>query len=304
MKLAQLAKELEVESEDYPQFQLAFDQLMQAGRVVIEAGNLISLPTLSGRFTGRFRANPKGFGFVIPLEPSAHGDLFIPPGQASDAMNGDTVIAQVVRKSHRAGQLRLSGKVVEILERAQNKFVGTLSKLSDGWIVQPDGTQFLEPISVDDVTAKNAQEKDKVVVEIISYPSEHYLARGVIIEVLGKAGRYDTEIKAVIRQYHIPEEFSSECYEQARLAAEQFDGKQLDQREDITNKVTITIDPPDAKDFDDAISLERDSKGNWVLGVHIADVSFFIPPDSPLDDGSEITRQQRLSAGQNHTNAA
>ena len=283
LKLTHLAKELGVGTEDYPQFKLAFDLLQQAGHVVIGAGNVISLPSVSGRFIGKFRANPKGFGFVIPLELSAHGDLFIPPGQTADAMNGDTVVAKVVRKGLRAGQMRLSGKVVEILERAQNKFVGTLVKLPDGWIVQPDGTQCLEPISVDDVTAKNAREKDKVVVEIISYPSEHYLARGVIIEVLGKAGRYDTEIKAVIRQYNIPEEFSEECYEQARVAAEQFGTQRLDHREDITDKVTITIDPPDAKDFDDAISLERDSKGNWVLGVHIADVSFFIPADSPLD---------------------
>jgi ribonuclease R len=288
LKLTHLAKELGVGAEDYPQFKLAFDLLQQAGHVVIGAGNLISLPSVSSRFIGKFRANPKGFGFVIPLELSAHGDLFIPPGQTADAMNGDTVVAKVVRKGLRAGQMRLSGKIVEILERAQNKFVGTLAKLPNGWIVQPDGTQFLEPISVDDVTAKNAREKDKVVVEIISYPSENHLARGVIIEVLGKAGRYDTEIKSVIRQYNIPEEFSEQCYEQARLAAEQFGSQRLDQREDITNKVTITIDPPDAKDFDDAISLERDSRGNWVLGVHIADVSFFIPADSPLDAEGKV----------------
>jgi ribonuclease R len=283
LKLTHLARELGVGAEDYPQFKLAFDQLQQAGHVVMGAGNLISLPSVSGRFIGKFRSNPKGFGFVIPLELSAHGDLFIPPGQTADAMNGDTVVAKVVRKGLRAGQMRLSGKIVEVLERAQNKFVGTLAKLPDGWIVQPDGTQFLEPISVDDVTAKNAREKDKVVVEIISYPSENYLARGVIIEVLGKAGRYDTEIKSVIRQYNIPEEFSEQCYGQARLAAEQFGSQRLDRREDITGKVAITIDPPDAKDFDDAISIERDNRGNWVLGVHIADVSFFIPPDSPLD---------------------
>ena len=288
LKLTHLARELGVGAEDYPQFKLAFDLLQQAGHIVIGAGNLISLPSVSGRFIGKFRANPKGFGFVIPLELSAHGDLFIPPGQTADAMNGDTVVAKVVRRGLRAGQMRLSGKIVEILERAQNKFVGTLAKLHDGWIVQPDGTQFLEPISVDDVTAKNAREKDKVVVEIISYPSENHPARGVIIEVLGKAGRYDTEIKSVIRQYNIPEEFSEQCYEQARLAAEQFGSQRLDRREDITNNVAITIDPPDAKDFDDAISLERDSRGNWVLGVHIADVSFFIPSDSPLDAEAKV----------------
>ena len=104
VKLAQLARKLGVGSEDYPQFKEAFDLLLQACHVVIGAGNLITLPSVAGRFIGRFRSNPKGFGFVIPLEPNAHGDLFIPPGQTSDAMNGDTVMAKVVKKGMRAGR--------------------------------------------------------------------------------------------------------------------------------------------------------------------------------------------------------
>jgi ribonuclease R len=179
--------------------------------------------------------------------------------------------------------MRCTGEIIEVLERAQNRFVGTLLKHPEGWIVQPDGTSFFEPISVDDVGAKNAKEKDKVVVEILAYPTEKYLARGVIIEVLGKAGRYETEIKSIIRQYHLPGEFDADCLEQARQAAAEFDPEQPGTRDDIIEKVIVTIDPPDAKDFDDAISLEKDSNGNWVLGVHIADVSYFVPQDSPLD---------------------
>jgi len=283
LKLAQLAKALAVSSEDYPQFKSAFDQLRQAGHVVIGARNLVSLPPLSGQVIGTFRANPKGFGFVTPLEPASHDDLFIPPDKTAAAMTGDIVAAKVVKKGRRAGQMRYKGKVVEILERAQNKFVGTLSKQPYGWIVQPDGTALTEPVSVDDVAAKNAREKDKVVVEILSYPTEKYLARGVIIEVLGRAGQYESEIKSIIRQYHLPDEFDADCLEQARIAAAEFNAEHIGSRDDITEKVIITIDPSDAKDFDDAISLERDCEGNWVLGVHIADVSYFVPADSPLD---------------------
>ncbi|MHC4148214.1 MAG: ribonuclease R [Planctomycetota bacterium] len=283
VKPARLAKALGVSSEDYEQFKLAFEQLRQAGHVVVGARNLISLPAMSGRLVGTFRANPKGFGFVTPLEPNSHGDLFIPPDVTAEAMTGDIVAAKVVKKGRRGGQMRYSGKVVEILQRAQNKFVGTLVKHPDGWIMQPDGTGFVEPISVDDVAAKNAREKDKVVVEIVSYPTEKHLARGVIVEVLGKAGRYDSEVNSIIRQYHLPEGFDESCVEQAREAAAGFSPEQLDERDDITEKVTVTIDPPDAKDFDDAISLEKDADGNWVLGVHIADVSFFVGLDSPLD---------------------
>lgn len=283
LKVAPLAKALGVSPEDYPQFKLAFEKLRQAGHVMIGTGNLVSLPPLSGRIIGTFRANPKGFGFVTPLEPNLQGDLFIPPAATAEAMTGDIVAAQVVQKGKRAGQMRYSGRVVEILERAQNKVVGTLVRRPEGWMLEPDGKGFTEPIGVDDVTAKNAREKDKVVVEIMTWPTEKYLARGVIIEVLGRAGQYESEIRSVIHQYHLPSEFDTDSIERAREAAANFNPENADSREDITGKVVITIDPPDAKDFDDAISLERNSEGNLVLGVHIADVSCFVTTDSPLD---------------------
>jgi len=283
LKLGQLAKALGVSSEDYPQFKESFDQLRQVGHVVIGARNLVSLPSLAGQIIGTFRANPKGFGFVTPREPNSHGDLFIRPNATGDAMTGDIVIVKVKRQGKRGGQMQYSGEVIEVLERAQNRFVGTLLKHPEAWIVQPDGSSFFEPISVDDVGAKGAKEKDKVVVEILSYPTEKYLARGVIIEVLGKAGRYDTEIKSIIHQYHLPGEFEEDCIKQARQASAKFNPEKIDNRDDIIVKTIITIDPPDAKDFDDAISLEKNSDGNWVLGVHIADVSNFVPQDSPLD---------------------
>ena len=284
LKLAQLARALGVSEDAYTEFKTAFDELRQAGHVIIGAGNLVTLPSMAGQVVGIFRANAKGFGFVCPLEPNAHGDLFIPPDSTGDAMNGDTVLAKVKRKGKRGPEMRYTGEILDVIERANNRFVGTLMEHPEAWIVQPDGSRFIEPIVVEDVTAKNAREKDKVVVEILTYPSEKYLARGVIIEVLGRAGHYDAEIASIERQFHLPGEFDAACLEQARSAATDFETVQADGREDITDKVIITIDPPTAKDFDDAISLETDAKGNWVLGVHIADVSQFIPPDSPLDE--------------------
>lgn len=283
VKLSRLARDLGVDDADYAEFKAAFDELRGAGHVIIGQRNLIDLQPLSNQVVGTFRANPKGFGFVVPLEPNAHGDLFIPPDQVGDAMTGDIVIAKVMKKGKRLGQMRVSGQIIAVQERAQHQFVGTLVRQEGNWLVQPDGSAFIEPISVEDVTAKNARAKDKVVVEILSYPNEQYLARGVIIEVLGRAGRYETEIRSVIHQFHLADAFDQDCIEQARAAAEHFDPTQAKDREDISAKVTVTIDPPDAKDFDDAITLERDDKGHWVLGVHIADVSHFIAPDSPLD---------------------
>jgi ribonuclease R len=293
LKLGQLSKALGVGPDDYAEFKRAFDELHSSGHIVLGEGNLVVLPGLSGRITGKFRANPRGFGFVTPLEPAVHVDLFIPPGETLEAMTGDVVVAKVVEKSKRGSQMRYSGRVIEILERGRNRFVGTLlrktegpprpTRVEAGWIVQPDGSGFVEPITVEDVTAKSAKEKDKVVVEILSYPSERYLARGVIIEVLGKAGRYESETESIIHQYHLPSDFNDSCIYQAHKAATEFNPEDIRDRDDITKKVIVTIDPPDAKDFDDAISLEKDERGNWVLGVHIADVTHFVPPDTPLD---------------------
>jgi len=283
VRLGQLAKALGVHSEHYEEFKETFDQLRRAGHVIIGARNLITLPSLARQIVGTFRANPKGFGFIVPREANSHGDLFVPPNGTGDAMSGDIVVAKVKSSGKRAGQMRYTGEIIEILERAQHRFVGTLVKHREGWIVEPDGAHSSDPISVDDVTAKNAKAKDKVVVEILVYPTAEYLARGVIVEVLGKAGRYETEILSIIRQYHLPGEFDGECIKQSRRAAAHFKPDRKGTREDITGKTVITIDPPDAKDFDDAISLEKNREGNWVLGVHIADVSAFVTADSPLD---------------------
>ncbi|MBN1795939.1 MAG: ribonuclease R [Sedimentisphaerales bacterium] len=304
VKLAALAKSLGISNADFSEFKKAFDELRESGQVVIGSGNFITLPAISTRITGTFRANPKGFGFIVPLQANTYGDLFIPPNETAGAMTGDIVEARVLKKvpsalrpgsvqaklrtGKRQGQLRYTGRIVEILERAQNRFVGTL--LSDGknWYVQPDGKSFTEPIFIEDISAKNARARDKVVVEILSYPTEQHHANGVIVEMLGKAGRYESEIASVIRQFHIPYGFSSEHLEQARKAAENFKPDDIGEREDICGKTIITIDPEDAKDFDDAISLDKDQNGNRVLGIHIADVSSFIATDTSLDEEAKL----------------
>ena len=282
VKLSALARSLGVTDEDYPEFKSAFKDLREQGRVILGPKNLITLPEMSGRVIGTFRGNPKGFGFVIPLEPNSHGDLFIGPRDTAGAMTGDTVSAKVVKKGVRAGQARFNGVIEEILQRGQNKLVGKLHRLDDEWIVKPDGKEFFEPVVVDDVGAKGAKLDDKVVVEILTFATERCLARGVIVDVLGAAGLYESETRSIIAQYSLPEAFPEEVLTQARGAGAGFD-PDADGRDDITGEVIITIDPPDAKDFDDAISLRRNKDGNWVLGIHIADVAAFVTMNSPLD---------------------
>lgn len=282
VKLHDLAVALGIEDQDYEDFKQAYRNLRDQGQVLVGNRKVIMQPAPSGVITGKFQGNPKGFGFVLPINDNNHTDLFVPPSDINGAMTGDIVSVQVIKKGVRGGRMAYSGIVLEILERGHSKFVATLVKRGSEWIAKPDGTTIIEPIAVDDVSAKNVGEDDKVVVEIIKYPCDGEIGRGVIVKVLGKAGRYDTEIQSVIECHNIEDEFPEKCYEAARKAAESFDASNLVRREDITDQIIITIDPETAKDFDDAISVKK-TKDGWQLGVHIADVSTFIPMESTLD---------------------
>ncbi len=283
LKLNELASALGVSDDSYQQFKLAYEELKQEGKILVGDKKLIMIPAPKGIITGKFQGNPKGFGFVVPLEKGSHTDLFISPSDTNGAMTGDTVSVEVIKKGVRGGKMAYAGAVLEILERGNSRFVASLTQSNGKWIAKPEGKTIIEPIVVEDVSAKNVGPDDKVVIEIIQYPEIGEMGRGVIVEVLGKAGKYDTEIKAAIEQYSLPGDFPQECLDQARQAAHSFNPDQLIRREDITDKVIITIDPETAKDFDDAISIERTKDGNWHLGVHIADVATFVPMESPLD---------------------
>lgn len=295
-----LAADLGVPKEDFPAFVEAIKELAAAGQVVWGDDQLVTLPPIGRSLIGTFRKNPKGFGFIIPRDPIAHGDLFVPAGQTMDAMSGDIVRADVVHgRRGGEGKSPYVGQIVEILERKRSSFAGTVKRQGGQWLVYPDGKVITQPVVCRDAPSKNAKDGDKVVFEVTMYPEGNMLGEGVIVRVLGDAGRPDVETQAVIEAYGLPGEFPEECIEQAREATAQYDadmrelekGRALDAavRLDLRDEYIITIDPPDAKDYDDAISLERlnaaENRGaQWRLGIHIADVSYFIEQGSPLDE--------------------
>jgi ribonuclease R len=289
MSQAKLAEAMGYGPSEYSHFQSAVQSLRQQGQIVVDSNKNITLPVMSNHVIGTFRANERGFGFIIPLEPNAHGDLFVPPDETAGAMNNDIVAARVVRKDFR-GQMRFSGVITEIIERGSDRFVGLLQRDTGGrWYIVPEGKGYFPLILIQDATSSQARPNDKVIVEVVSYPKRSDMfAQGAIVQVLGRAGNYETEINSIIAQYDLPCEFTEECRQQAREAAEGYNPDAAAERDDITQEVIITIDPPDAKDFDDAISLRKDADGNWVLGVHIADVSAFIPMNSPLDKEAQL----------------
>jgi ribonuclease R len=303
-----IARDMRIAMEDREAFHEALDNLAAQGRIIVGHDELVRLPSYSAsadEVTGKFKLNPKGFGFIIPDQQYREGDLFVPPGFSAGAISGDRVRAKIIKGIGRmrgeggagkagAGKAgagkgeRFSGRVIEVLERAQAQFSGVLVREGSRWFVEPDGRALHEPVIIRDPQVKNAKPGDKVVFELLHYPDGDYAAEGVITRVLGEAGRPDVETQAVIAAHNLRTEFPEAVLEQARQASRLFDDQAQgpwSDREDLRHRFTFTIDPPDAKDFDDAISVEYDpARDEWTLGVHIADVSHFIPVGSALDE--------------------
>ena len=252
------------------------------------------------RIVGVFQRTQKGFGFVRPSPASAEEegqrrkgaspeagevkDIFVPAKYTLDAASGDVVAVEVKHAGHRQADARLGprGRVVEVLQRQTRQFVGTYFESEGSAFVQVDGALFAGPIFVGDPGAKNARPDDKVVMEMIRFPSPMHDGEGVIIEVLGPQGKPGVDTLSIIREFNLPEEFAQDALEEARQEAARFDESIAD-RLDLSGETVVTIDPVDARDFDDAISLEKLDNGHWRLGVHIADVSHFVRPKTALD---------------------
>ncbi len=260
-------------------FREALEALSDEGQVIVGPRNLVRLPHASNEVTGVFRAHARGCGFVTPQQLTSDGDVFIPAKGIGSAMTGDRVVAKVTR----SGPDRRTGKVIKVLDRARSDVVGTLRQEQNRWLVRPDGGDFARPIELENVDIRRVRHGDKVAVRIRTYPSRSRPGSGVIVSVLGRPGRHDTEIAAVMRRHRLSDEFEPSALVEASNARTDFDPRHAHDRRDITDHLVITIDPPDAKDFDDAISLIRDKRGGWILGVHIADVSHFVPAGSALD---------------------
>jgi ribonuclease R len=284
-KLVHLEQELGVRGELKMAFQEAIDSLCADGRIIVGPGNVVRLPSVSNEITGVFKANARGYGFIAPEQSGMEGDLFIPANATGNAMTGDRVVAKIKRQKD---QDRFTGEIVRILDRAHKTAVGTLRQEPTGWLVQPDGGDFLRPIQIEGINARAIRHGDKVSVQIRAYPTRSQPARGVITEVLGKPGRFDTEIEAIIHRHGLHDAFDSSSLVEASNAKSAFNPHDTRDREDLTGTLIITIDPPDAKDFDDAVSLIRDKNGQWVLGVHIADVSHFVAEGSALDQAARL----------------
>ena len=241
----------------------------------------------SNEVIGLFRRAAAGFGFVTPQESTASDrsdDIFVPKTKTADATDRDIVKIRVSEGRGGGDKNRKSGRVIEIIERHSHRFVGTYNESSGYGFVNVDGGVFESGILVGDAGAKNCKIGDKVVIEMANFPSNTQDGEGVIVEVLGDRGKPGVDTLSVIRQFGLPDEFTEKVLDDARRQADAFDENDIGDRTDFTKTTVITIDPKTARDFDDAISLKQLENGHWELGVHIADVSHFVPLRSELDN--------------------
>jgi ribonuclease R len=285
LKPKALARKLGLSAKEYSQFRWTLRELTKQGRLIIGKNHTVRPPPPHGTVTGIFRRTSAGFGFVRPhvIDGQAGAEILIREENSLDAVTGDEVLVRITRKPSRPN-LGPSGEILQVLERATRQFVGSYFERESQGFVRVDGTVFSHSIYVGDPGAKGAKPEDKVVFEMLRFPTVEDRGEGVITEVLGPRGQPGVDTLSIIRAFGLPDQFGDDVLEEAREAAEAFREDDLVGREDLTAEVVVTIDPADARDFDDAISLVQDSRSkHWLLGVHIADVSYFAPPGSVLD---------------------
>ncbi|HEY0369233.1 MAG TPA: RNB domain-containing ribonuclease, partial [Chthoniobacterales bacterium] len=258
-------------------------ELERAGEIARIRKNRYVLPSEADLVTGILHVHQAGYAFLSRENKPDEPDLFISAENTGTAMHGDRVVARITRDEAYArakGTARAEGRIIRILERAHDTIVGTLQQTRNFYYVVPDDPRLVHNIYVQPGAA---QRGDKVVVRLETWESRHVNPEGEIIEVLGPSTAPGVDMLSIIRKFHLPTEFPRGVIEEAEQIPEAVDASRCEGREDLREQFIITIDPDDARDFDDAINVERLTNGGWQLGVHIADVSHYVAPGTQLD---------------------
>jgi len=277
-----LARRLRVPPEEAATFAAFLDEEEKAGRIMQVRHSLYVLPRRLGFCVGRLQMNERGFGFLVPIDP-AEPDFYIAGEDTGTAFHGDLVLARL--KEQRGGRQRdsrLRGEVVKVLQRKRRQLVGTLNKTPMFYYVVPDETRIPYDISVPAPTDP-AQLGQKVVVELKEWPDRRKPPEGVITEVLGAPDAPGVDLLSIIRKHDLPTSFPEKVEREAADIAALIPAAEIARREDFREIFTLTIDPDDAKDFDDALSYRILPNGDFEIFIHIADVSHYVPTGSALD---------------------
>ena len=279
----ELLQRLKLPREQRPTFKRLLADLVADGALVETRGNRYGLPDRMNLIVGRMVTHPRGFGFVVPDKPleDVTGDLYIAGSNLNQAMHGDRVVARV----ERVADNRAEGRIVRILERGSATVVGRFDIDGSGLgFVVPFDRRLIMDVHIPADAQLGANPGDMVVVEITRWPTPARGPLGRVTEVLGDVDEPGVDTEIIIRKFGIPDEHSEEAVEEARRLGATIREKDLRGRTDFRPQVTVTIDGEHARDFDDAITLEKLPNGNYWLGVHIADVAHYVTEGSPLDE--------------------
>jgi ribonuclease R len=266
--------------KDLPALLNLLRELEEEGRVVVTRRHGYAAPRKVGLVVGRVQAHPRGFAFVVP--EAEDEEVFVLSGDLRGALHGDRVMVRIVER--RAAGAHPQGVVVRVLERANRRLLGTVVEKKRRYArVRPDEKRLVEPVLVPAENLGKARLQDKVLVEVTRWPDGHRGLEGRVVEVIGPAADPATAVRALIRAYDLPEEFGRRARKEAAAVPRAVLPEDLAGRLDLRSWRTVTIDGADARDLDDAVSLSLTPNGNYLLGVHIADVARYVPPGSALD---------------------
>ncbi len=285
LKTKELARALEVEESDYQEFRALLHSMEDEGLLYRVQRQRYAAPARINLVVGRFRAIRSGAGFVEPDEGG--DDIFIPAHSIESAVNGDKVVARIERR--RRGQ-RVEGTIIRVLERARERVVGVFHAAGPedrpeafGFVV-PNDTKLTRDVYVAAGSTRDARPNDIVVVAIADWGSGHRGPAGVIEEVIGPADAPGNDILAIVHGHELPLDFPTDVTAEAKAISEGgIRPEDLDGRMDLRDRVVFTIDPADARDHDDALSVAAHDDGTLEVGIHIADVSFYVRPGSAID---------------------
>ncbi len=287
LNVPELLRRLRLGPQGQQELQLVLRELAQTGRIARIKGNRYIQPREADLVPGRIRMNRQGKGFLQPDDPDLK-EIVIPESATSTALHEDRVLVRLdvrpqgLRPESRAPS---TGTVVRILERRRTRIVGTLQRSRQFLFVVPDDPRIPHDIYVlpRRPAGRPANVGDKVVVGLREWESRHTNPEGEILEVLGSPDEPGVDMNSVLRQYGLPLQFPKNARHEARSLGTAITPHDLQGRVDCRRRRVLTIDPDDAKDFDDAIGLERAGQNQWRLWVHIADVSHYVKPGSALD---------------------
>lgn len=267
------------EADEFRELVKTLVKMEAQGMIVRSRSNRYGLPERMNLLRGRFIGNAKGFGFVAP-EEQGMDDIFIPAHEVNGALNDDTVLVRVLKEQ--SGDRR-EGTVVKIVERSKTSFVGTYQANRGFGFVITDDKKLNMDIFIAKEDSLGAVDGHKVVVEVTHWPDATKSATGIITKILGHKNDPGVDILSILYKYDIPPEFPQEVVQAAVDVPDEISEEDLVGRRDLRNEVIVTIDGADAKDLDDAVTVVKNDNGTYKLGVHIADVSYYVTQGSVLD---------------------